>query len=91
MTKMNERHKILDNQSFAVARAISRQTGLQYRGQMIYNQGKPLSHLACHINNLTPPCQTMNTCAKRKAGLDCFKNRLIRSKHPQRLQTDKSY
>ena len=63
MTKMNERHKILLNQSFAVARAISRQTNLQYRGQMIYNQGKPLSHLACHINNLTPPCQPIDTLA----------------------------
>ena len=57
---MNERQKILIERSFAVARAISQQTGLHYRGQVIYNKAKPLSHLACHINNLILPCEAMN-------------------------------
>ena len=62
---MNERHKILIERFFAVARAMSQQTGLHYRGQVIYNKAKPLPHLACHINNPIPPCETMNDIVLR--------------------------
>ena len=63
MNEMSGKHKVLIDRYFAVARAISHQTGLHYRGQAIYNKTQLLPYLACHINSITPLGETTDDIA----------------------------